>query len=437
MSGHIATDSASPKAALNAGVGSACTGLQDLTGPSAQVPSWITGSRECQVGIADNISIFKENHKVILRLCDSKGADGNPKNVVEFEVDPSALSASLAEEREALKMLLPNFTEKGLVKSELFRRLSSDQGELFKIKRLNVADRFVEINAVLAEGAVVSGNLADSVLSLRGSGAHFQNLNISGASVVALQCEDSSISNFAMDRTSVLMGNLSGLSRGTDASRIEAHAVGLMVDRVGSNTSPELLREMFLGSRLSKDSFDLSLLGNSAKQLSIGDLLKDEEALNQQFTSNHFGNLQTLVDGSVPVPALFTNVGIHNVRASRVQENSLQIELPLQSPIKTENGAMVRAVILEMPKALDSVTPTAALAPSTPRIDLRVSTEIEGGKQVTGDVEVKELAPSRLLHLWALRALYLAKGRVLSDQELVAFAACAHDQMVEVAGRLT
>ena len=388
----------------------------------SEIPSWV-GTRECQSQIIPGITIFREGNQAILRII--KGDGAHPKEFVEFEVDPSAICKTFDQEQLLATKWESDFCASSLAKSQIFRQLAADLNGRFKVRSLHLEDSHVEFEALLAEGAKVSGSLADSFVSFRGAGATFENFTVAGASRLHMDCLYVSFNNVTVSSSTDFCGNITGLSIIGGGNSIQAHATELIVADVARSTSAAALRQSFKGSRISANSFNLALFDESGLlRWSVADVIQDQSQLNQAFYAAHLSNLPRYADDRAGIPLVLSHDGVSALQAFHKPSSAgIAIEFDLNYGGEPDRSVKPATLLLSVPPPSEG----------TPHLSLIASAKRPDGESVEGAVRFQELGSHLpLLHHWFWYALQFSRGNTLSPAQIAMLVAQSRAQILQV-----
>lgn len=391
--------------------------------PESEIPEWVTGTKECQRQLIPGVRIYSDQGKVFLSLSEptattaAEVSNSEPGNKVVFEVRPDALLGSEEEELRHLQLLQADFEKSGLFRSKLFHALSADESGRMRIAELHIDDRNVNISGHLAAGATVSGKLTDGMLSLEGQSVQLNDLSVSGASTIFLNCPNATISGVNFDEHTVLLGTLNGLMLGAQPSRIKSYAVELGLRECGTGVDPKDLARTFVGARLSEQQFNLALLATEVKHLSHEEKQAAENSLNELFLKRHFPRVSSQTAIGEISPPLLLSAEETPIKVSLQQLNgsapSIEFEFRLRAAIPNDLGGETSHLLLSLP------LPTPGQPAPAPVSFMRVSAEVpateaadEAQRTIArGDVPFALLdGTSGLYQLYLWKLLFAARG---------------------------
>jgi hypothetical protein len=358
------------------------------------------------------------------------------RNKVVFEVPPESLLGSEEEELRNLELLSSDFEQSGVFRSKLFHALSAYESGGMRIAELHLNESNVNISGHLTAGAIVSGKLSDSMLSLEGESVQFKDLSVSGASTVFLNCPGATISGINFDQHTVLLGTLNRLTLGAEPSHIKSYAVELELTECSAGVNSKDLARVFVGARLSEQRFNVSLLATELKSLTHEEKQATEDALNDMFLKCHFPRVTSRTAiGEISAPRLLASE--EAVVKVSVQQHSgsvpaIELEFKLRPAADPVIGPQASHVLLSLP------LPTPDQARSAPvsfmRVNLVMPTEGEKANTVArADVPFALLdGTSGLYQLYLWKMLFAARGEFSRFRNLSMLGAAAALHALEV-----
>lgn len=383
-----------------ASVGAAADAAAVSSPRAQQIPAWIT---EQFRQLADGVQIRREGELLVLRLA-------NEAANVEFQLSPAALATfakdspllagdSAAAEREA-RAVAEELRSGSLFHSRAFQQCCEAGYQLRSLS--GVAERcLIEVN--LAPGATIDARFISCGLTLRGTTAQVQRLELLGASTVELHVGELAVpGRISAAKDTVLRGEVAQLSLLSAGSHLGCFATELQLSAL-KNLSGEPASRIFKGLWFSTDHIDPKLFADSIRHKRLEQVQERIGEVNRAFLDAHLPEAKS---DSLP---LASHSGAGGARYARGES----VVLPGQSPVA------VRAVELELPAEVAqhlgveaaSSTKIAVLLPDDGVNPVRIGMALRDENGTQRFEELIDFTNSRTLYCDALyQAVQMSRG---------------------------